>query len=121
MHHRIPRSRGGTRKRPNLVEKPRRHHVAWHQIVRNMLAEEAISFISILWQCQSLQHTGCFVPIRGGIEMPISSIRINPLSFPAQQRAFEFLFGELGLTPEAMAWEIESWIDPFAQVRYVEQ
>lgn len=71
-----------------------------------------------MWQCQSIRHNGYFVTIRDGIEVETCAIRINPLSFPAQQRAFHFLFGELTLTPEAMERAIESWIDPVAKVRF---
>ena len=119
MHHRIPRSRGGTREVPNLIEKLRREHVAWHQIVRNMIAEEAVAFLSIMWQCYHLHNTGHFTTFRSGIEIPTSPIRVNPLSFPAQLKAFHYLFGALASSPEIMAKEIESWIDPGAQVCFL--
>jgi hypothetical protein len=83
-----------------------------------MMAEEAVSLLSVMWQCENLHNTGNFIVVRGGIEMPVCDVWVNPLSFPAQQRAYAFLFGELSLTPEAMASEIETWIDPAVCVKF---
>jgi hypothetical protein len=48
-HHIIPRSRGGRTIEQNTTKLPRFFHDAWHDFFYNMLPEEAILFINIIF------------------------------------------------------------------------
>jgi len=103
-----------------MVEKERRDHVAWHQIVRNMTADEAVAYISILWQCSHTKNIGRFVTSRSGLMMPSPSVSINPMSHPAQLKAYQHLFGEVESSPVELCTRLSSWIDRTVDVKFIE-
>lgn len=56
-HHLIPRSRGGKTIEQNTAGFPRVFHEAWHNFFYNMLPEEAILFINIIFTRRKRQWT----------------------------------------------------------------
>ena len=49
MHHRKPRSRGGSSSKSNLVEVLRYKHVAFHQIFGTMTPEQIAYELTTVW------------------------------------------------------------------------
>jgi hypothetical protein len=49
LHHRKPRSRGGTDYIENISRVPRKKHVAWHRLFTNMSPQEIAHIISDVW------------------------------------------------------------------------
>jgi hypothetical protein len=48
-HHRLPRTRGGSNSAANISIVERKLHVAWHQLVGNMNAQEVARMLSDTW------------------------------------------------------------------------
>lgn len=48
-HHRLPRTRGGSNSAHNISIVERKLHVAWHQLVGNMNAQEVARMLSDTW------------------------------------------------------------------------